>query len=108
MTNSADPDQLASSLFAKTGYVVFSKRRVNTSYHVSKFSYCSIKIYFHIQWNCGGHKLYGWKFYVQKSSTDDEFGFNNVSTHEGQLRQNGTLTYFSIERAVMLSYPKEQ
>ena len=35
MTNSADPDQLASSeansgstLFAKTGYVVFSKRRV--------------------------------------------------------------------------------
>ena len=38
MTNNADPDQLASSeanrsgstLFAKTGYVVFSKRRVNT------------------------------------------------------------------------------
>ena len=37
MTNSADPDQLASSeanwsgstLFAKTGYVVFSKRTVN-------------------------------------------------------------------------------
>ena len=36
MTNSADPDQLASpeanrsgfTLFAKTGYVVFSKRRV--------------------------------------------------------------------------------
>ena len=36
MTNSADPDQLASSeanwsgstLFAKTGYVVLSKRRV--------------------------------------------------------------------------------
>ena len=27
MTNSADPDQLASS-FAKTGHVVFSKRRV--------------------------------------------------------------------------------
>ena len=40
MTNSADPDQLASSeanwsgstLFAKTGHVVFSKRRVNYSY----------------------------------------------------------------------------
>ena len=39
MTNSADPDQLASSeanwsgstLFAKTGYVVFSRRRVNKS-----------------------------------------------------------------------------
>ena len=41
MTNSADPDQLASTLsakegisgstlFAKTGHVVFSKRRVNT------------------------------------------------------------------------------
>ena len=37
MTNSADPDQLASSeanwsgstLFAKTGHVIFSKRRVN-------------------------------------------------------------------------------
>ena len=37
MTNSADPDPLASSeakgsgstLFAKTGHVVFSKRRVN-------------------------------------------------------------------------------
>ena len=45
MTNSADPDQLASSeancsgstLFAKTGHVVFSKRRVKvmnkTLYH---------------------------------------------------------------------------
>ena len=39
MTNSADPDQLASSeanwsgstLFAKTGHVVFSKRRVKTT-----------------------------------------------------------------------------
>ena len=31
MTNSADPDQLASSLFAKTGHVVLSKRRVNFS-----------------------------------------------------------------------------
>ena len=28
MANSADPDQLASTLFAKTGHVVFSKRRV--------------------------------------------------------------------------------
>ena len=41
MTNSADPDQLASSeanwsgptLFAKTGHVVFSKRRVNKPAH---------------------------------------------------------------------------
>ena len=29
MTNSADPDQLDSSLFATTGHVVFSKRRIN-------------------------------------------------------------------------------
>ena len=31
MTNSADPDQLdsGSALFAKTGHVMFSKRRVN-------------------------------------------------------------------------------
>ena len=42
MTNSADPDQLASSeanwsgstLFAKTGNVVFSKRRVNDHIHL--------------------------------------------------------------------------
>ena len=40
MANSADPDQLASeeanwsgsTLFAKTGHVVFSKRRVNTKF----------------------------------------------------------------------------
>ena len=30
-TNSADPDQLASSLFAKTGHVVFSMRRYKVS-----------------------------------------------------------------------------
>ena len=42
MTNSADPDQLASSkanlsgsaVFAKTGHVVFSKRRVKGSPHI--------------------------------------------------------------------------
>ena len=41
MANSADPDQLASSeangsgstLFAKTGYVVLSKRKVNIQVH---------------------------------------------------------------------------
>ena len=49
MTNSADPDQLASSeanlsgsgsaLFAKTGHVMFSKRRVKTSFfqYISSF-----------------------------------------------------------------------
>ena len=53
MTNSADPDQLASeeanwsgsTLFAKTGNVVFSKRRINTRFlvhHVYKnaFDHC--------------------------------------------------------------------
>ena len=37
MTNSADPDQLASSestLFAKTGHDVFSKRRVKQDFTV--------------------------------------------------------------------------
>ena len=34
MTNSADSDQLASSLFAKTGHIVLSKRRVKVQ---SKF-----------------------------------------------------------------------
>ena len=41
MTNSADPDQLASSgstLFVKAGHVVFSKRRVKTILY-SKPSY---------------------------------------------------------------------
>ena len=43
MTNSADPDQLASSeangsgsaLFAKTGHVLFSMRRINAVQHMS-------------------------------------------------------------------------
>ena len=39
MTNSADPDQLASGsmLFAKTGHVMFSKRRVKKT---SKLWHC--------------------------------------------------------------------
>ena len=52
MTDSADPDQLASSeanwsgfsLFAKTGHVVFSKRRVNTVLASSDF--CRLLITF--------------------------------------------------------------
>ena len=52
MTNSADPDQLASeeangsgsTLFAKTGHVVFSKRKVKTYFsdNISKFSRSTI------------------------------------------------------------------
>ena len=53
MTNSADPDQLASSeanwsgstLFAKAGHVVFSKRRVK-SYHVCPKYWDTISTYF--------------------------------------------------------------
>ena len=33
MTKSVDPDQLASTQFAKTGHIVFSKRRVNITFH---------------------------------------------------------------------------
>ena len=40
MTNSADPDQLASSegstLFAKAGHVVLSKRRVKYNFFIAK------------------------------------------------------------------------
>ena len=35
---------------------------------------------------------------------DDEFGFNGASTHEGHLHQNGIISCFSIERAVMVSH----
>ena len=64
MTNSADPDQLASSeanwsgstLFAKTGHVVFSKRRVKTHQKTS-WNICTLRMprrgRRHIQ--CGVH-----------------------------------------------------
>ena len=32
-----------------------------------------------------------------KCYDDDEFRFNDTSTHEGHLRQNGVLTWFSIQ-----------
>ena len=35
---------------------------------------------------------------------DDEFRFNDASTHEGHLRQNGELTWFCIETIIMISY----
>ena len=56
MTNSAVPDQLASSeangsgstLFAKTGHVVFSKRRVNDliASEVKYHTYCLLIFFF--------------------------------------------------------------
>ena len=50
MTNSADPDQLASSestLFAKTGHVVFSKRRVKGEFLLWTQFACSVKSCLH-------------------------------------------------------------
>ena len=34
---------------------------------------------------------------------DDEFRFNDASTHEGHLRQNGELTWFCNETIIMIS-----
>ena len=36
--------------------------------------------------------------------TDDEFRFNDASTHEGHLRQNGELTWFCSETIIMISH----
>ena len=33
---------------------------------------------------------------------DDEFRFNGMSTHEGHLRQNGVLTWFCNETAILI------
>ena len=38
------------------------------------------------------------------SHDDDEFRFNDASTHEGHLRQNGKLTWFCNETAIKVSY----
>ena len=35
---------------------------------------------------------------------DDEFRFNDASTHEGHLRQNGKLTWFCNETVIMISH----
>ena len=36
-------------------------------------------------------------------NNDDEFRFNDASTHEDHLRQNGIVTWFGIEKAIMVS-----
>ena len=38
------------------------------------------------------------------SVDDDEFWFNDASTHEGHLRQNGELTWFCNETIIMISH----
>ena len=35
---------------------------------------------------------------------DDEFRFNDASTHEGHLRQNGELTWFCNETIIIISH----
>ena len=35
---------------------------------------------------------------------DDQFRFNDRSTHEVHLRQNGELTWFCNETVIMMSY----
>ena len=35
---------------------------------------------------------------------DDEFRFNEASTHEGHLHQNSISTWFCNEMAIMVSY----
>ena len=37
-------------------------------------------------------------------TNDDEFRFNDASTHEGHLRQNGELTWFCNETIIMISH----
>ena len=40
----------------------------------------------------------------QVVNDDDEFRFNDASTHEGHLRQNGELTWFCNETIIMISH----
>ena len=79
MTNSASPDQLASSseaswsgytLFAKTGHAVFSKRRVNLYHFLGSFSrwqiddiflYFSQKTDLIVHANCLHRRQFAWK-----------------------------------------------
>ena len=39
-----------------------------------------------------------------RDDDDDEFRFNDASTHEGHLRQNGELTWFCSETIIMISH----
>ena len=43
-------------------------------------------------------------FYLHTYDDDDEFRFNDASTHEGHLRQNGELTWFCNETIIMISH----
>ena len=41
---------------------------------------------------------------MSRREDDDEFRFNDASTHEGHLRQNGELTWFCSETIIMISH----
>ena len=43
-------------------------------------------------------------FYEVIRINDDEFRFNDASTHEGHWRQNGELTWFYNEMIIMISH----
>ena len=43
------------------------------------------------------------RFPYSRNDDDDEFRFNDASTHEGHLRQTGVLTWFCNETAIMIS-----
>ena len=43
-------------------------------------------------------------YQVDTKDDDDEFRFNDASTHEGHLRQNGELTWFCSETIIMISH----
>ena len=46
----------------------------------------------------------GLPLFLPENDDDDEFRFNDASTHEGHLRQNGKLTWFCNETAIKVSY----
>ena len=41
---------------------------------------------------------------ISRREDDDEFRFNDASTHEGHLRQNGELTWFCSETIIMIRH----
>ena len=41
---------------------------------------------------------------IKGKDDDDEFRFNDASTHEGHLRQNGKLIWFCNETAIKISH----
>ena len=53
-------------------------------------------------WNFGNTPIY--IDLISTDNDDDEFRFNDASTHEGHLRQNGELTWFCSETIIMIRH----